>query len=113
MFPLRSQLLFFCFATGLVAHAQDDQLRDTVPHTVIADMLHNTDSLRALSFEAGPLKFVPFVAPSYTPEMQFLLTAGGLVTFTFDRKDKQLLRSSIPFSVGKSTNGSLQVSVKA
>lgn len=74
---------------------------------------HNTDSLRALSFEAGPMKFTPFIAPSYTPEMQFLLTAGGLITFSFDRKDRQLLRSSIPFSVGKSTNGSLQISVKA
>jgi outer membrane protein assembly factor BamA len=45
--------------------------------------------------------------------MQFLVTAGGLITFSFDRHDKQLLRSSIPFSIGKSTNGSLQVSVKA
>lgn len=74
---------------------------------------HNTDSLRALSFEAGPMKFTPFIAPSYTPEMQFLVTAGGLITFSFDRRDRQLLRSSIPFSVGKSTNGSLQISVKA
>ncbi len=91
--------------------AQPDQ--DTIPHTAIGQVLHNSDSLRVLSFEAGPMKFVPFVAPSYTPEMQFLVTAGGLITFSFDRRDKQLLRSSIPFSVGKSTNGSLQVSVKA
>ena len=94
-----------------VAHAQVAQ--DTIPHTVVQQVLHNTDSLRVLQFEAGPMKFTPFIAPSYTPEMKFLLTAGGLFTFSFDRKDRQLLRSSIPFSVGKSTNGSLQISVKA
>lgn len=109
----RNLLVFLCWGAGAVAQAQEDQLPDSVPRTAIGQVLHNSDSLRALSFEAGPMKFVPFVAPSYTPEMQFLLTAGGLITFTFDRKDKRLLRSSIPFSVGKSTNGSLQVSVKA
>lgn len=96
---------------ALFGHAQPD--RDTIPHTALGEVLHNSDSLRALSFEAGPMKFVPFVAPSYTPEMQFLITAGGLITFSFDRKDRKLLRSSIPFSYGKSTNGSTQLSVKA
>jgi hypothetical protein len=97
---------------SLMGLAQDD-VQDTIPHTAMGQVLHNSDSLRALSFEAGPMKFVPFVAPSYTPEMQFLLTAGGLVTFSFDRRDRRLLRSSIPFSYGKSSNGSTQLSVKA
>ncbi len=97
-----------CF-TGLA----QDEVQDTIPRTAMGQVLHNSDSLRALSFEAGPMKFVPFAAPSYTPEMQFLLTAGGLVTFSFDRKDRRLLRSSIPFSYGKSSNGSTQLSIKA
>lgn len=99
-----------CLGTQ-VSEAQP--MQDTIPHTVVHEVLHNTESLRALSFEAGPMKFVPFIAPSYTPEMKFLLTAGGLITFTFDRKDPGLLRSSIPFSYGKSTNGSTQLSIKA
>ncbi len=99
------------FLGAAVSKAQP--MQDTIPHTVVHEMLHNSDSLRALSFEAGPMKFVPFIAPSYTPEMKFLLTAGGLITFTFDRKDPGLLRSSIPFSYGKSTNGSTQLSIKA
>lgn len=100
-----------CFGTGNLAAQEPDTAKSRTP--VLDALASNSDSLRALSFEAGPMKFVPFIAPSYTPEMQFLLTAGGLITFSFDRKDRQLLRSSIPFSIGKSTNGSLQVSVKA
>lgn len=112
MGPLRSVIcVFVCTVAGLTSTAQ--VISDTIPHTAISSVLHNSDSLRLLSFEAGPMKFVPFIAPSYTPEMQFLLTAGGLITFSFDRKDKHLLRSSVPFSIGKSTNGSLQISVKA
>ncbi|MEX1131648.1 MAG: BamA/TamA family outer membrane protein [Flavobacteriales bacterium] len=85
---------------------------DSIPRTGGERILHNTDSLRALQFEAGPMKFTPFLAPSYTPEMQALLTAGGLITFTFDRGDKELLRSNIPASIGYSSNGSLQISIK-
>lgn len=90
--------------------AQNDE--DSIPRTGAEALLHNTDSLRALQFEAGPMKFTPFLAPSYTPEMQALLTAGGLFTFTFDRGDRTLLRSNIPASIGYSTNGSLQISIK-
>ena len=85
---------------------------DSIPRKGGGQLLHNVDSLRVFQFEAGPMKFTPFLAPSYTPEMQALLTAGGLITFTFDRGDKQLLRSSIPASIGYSTNGSLQISIK-
>jgi len=109
---MRLRLLPLLFLLPVLSRAQEAQ-QDTIPHTVVGHALHNADSLRALSFQAGPMKFVPFVAPSYTPEMKFLLTAGGLITFSADRKDRELLRSSIPFSVGKSTNGSLQVSIKA
>ena len=113
MSTLRCLLMFLCCSAQIVAHAQPDHSQDTVRRTVIGEVLHNGDSLRALSFEAGPMKFVPFIAPSYTPEMMGLLTLGGLITFTFDRKDHRLLRSSIPFSYGKSTNGSTQLSIKA
>jgi hypothetical protein len=93
--------------------AQEPPAADSIPHTAVEHVLHNTDSLRALSIEAGPMKLVPFIAPSYTPEMKGLLTIGGLLTFTFDRNDRELLRSSIPVSYGKSTNGSTQLSVRA
>lgn len=108
---LRSHILSAALLSALSAAAQSR--RDTIPSTAIDEVLQNSDSLRALSFAAGPMKFVPFIAPSYTPEMQFLVTAGGLITFSFDREDKHLLRSSIPFSYGKSTNGSTQLAIRA
>lgn len=53
---------------------------------------------------------MPYIAPSYTPETEFLLSGGGLITFkTFE--DKLLNLSSIPFSVGYSSNGSFTVRV--
>ncbi|HMC96105.1 MAG TPA: hypothetical protein VKG92_00485 [Flavobacteriales bacterium] len=115
MFPFRTFVPILLLLTFACAHRADAQSQDTTRATrpVLDAIASNSDSLRALSFEAGPMKFVPFIAPSYTPEMQFLLTAGGLITFAFDRKDKHLLRSSIPFSLGKSTNGSTQLSIKA
>ncbi len=51
---------------------------------------------------------MPYLAPSYTPETQFLLSGGGLITFK-TYKDKLLNLSSIPFSVGYSSNGSFTV----
>ncbi|MDH3708914.1 MAG: BamA/TamA family outer membrane protein, partial [Cyclobacteriaceae bacterium] len=51
----------------------------------------------------------PFIAPSYSPELEFLVSAGGLYTFKTDKKDPILERSSLPFSVGYSSNGSLQI----
>lgn len=111
MLSIRTFLCCIAMVGPQVLLAQPKQ--DSIPQTIIEEVFHNSDSLRALSFEAGPVKFVPFLAPSYTPEMQFLLTAGGLVTFSFDRKDRNLLRSAIPFSYGRSTNGSTQLSIKA
>ncbi|MEH0156624.1 BamA/TamA family outer membrane protein [Limibacter armeniacum] len=73
----------------------------------------NIDSLRIAEIEMGKSKFTPFIAPSYTPEMKFLFSAGGLFTFTNDKKNPLLTRSSIPFSVGISSNGSFQLSVRA
>lgn len=71
------------------------------------------DSTRSWKLETGRSTLTPFISPSYSPEMQLSITAGGLFTFKLDRESKLLSRSSIPFSIGYSTNGSLQVSIKA
>ena len=68
-------------------------------------VLANIDSLRIASFSIGAVKFTPFIAPSYSPELELLLSAGGNLTFTFQKQNPFLARSSVPFSVGISTNG--------
>lgn len=60
----------------------------------------------------GKPKFTPFIAPIFSPEVDLMLTVGGLFTFKIDALDSILERSSIPFSAGYSTNGSLSVNFR-
>ncbi len=71
------------------------------------------DSVRNWKLEKGRSTLTPFIAPSYSPEMKFTITAGGLYTFKIQRENPIVARSSIPFSIGYSTNGSLLISIKA
>jgi hypothetical protein len=71
------------------------------------------DSIQQWKIKHGRSTLTPFVAPSYTPETSVMLTAGGLFTFMFSKHDKLLTRSTIPFSIGYSTNGSLNTSIRA
>jgi len=57
-------------------------------------------------------QFTPFLAPTVSPEVDFMLVLGGLFTFKLKPLDSILYRSSIPFSVGYSTNGSLNINFR-
>ena len=74
--------------------------------------LQRLDSIQEWRIERGRSTLTPFIAPSYSPEMKFTLTAGGLFTFKLKPVNPVLSRSSMPFSMGDSTNGSLLVSVR-
>jgi hypothetical protein len=71
------------------------------------------DSITNWKIEKGRSTLTPFIAPSYTPETSVMLTLGGLYTFKISPDNKLLSRSSVPFSIGYSTNGSLLISIKA
>ncbi len=75
-------------------------------------LLSNLDSIRAAKIEFGRSMFTPFIAPSYSPELEFLVSAGGLYTFKTEKDNQLLERSALPFSIGFSSNGSLQISAK-
>jgi len=77
------------------------------------NFLQRMDSVTNWKLERGRSTFTPFIAPSYTPETSVMLTVGGLFTFKTKPGNHLLSRSSMPFSVGYSINGSLLVSVKA
>ena len=77
------------------------------------NFLQRMDSITNWKLEKGRSTFMPFIAPSYTPETSVMLTLGGLYTFKTKRDNKFLSRSSVPFSIGYSTNGSLLISIKA
>lgn len=100
-----STMLFFLFLTGNL-FSQDTIYKKK-------NLLQRMDSITNWKVSKGRSTFSPFIAPSYTPETSVMLTVGGLYTFKTKRENKLLSRSSIPFSVGYSTNGSLLISVKA
>ena len=51
-------------------------------------------------------RITPFIAPGYSPELQFSLSGGALLSFSTDRKDTTLLRSSVPLTFTVSSTGS-------
>ena len=75
--------------------------------------MQRMDSIQNWKIERGRSTLTPYLAPSYSPEMQVTLSAGGLFTFKLKPSNKLLSRSSVPFSIGYSTNGSLQISIRA
>ena len=77
------------------------------------NFLQRMDSIQKWKIERGRSTLTPYIAPSYSPEMQLTLSVGGLYTFMMQRDNPLLSRSSVPFSIGYSTNGSLQVSIRA
>ena len=72
----------------------------------------NLDSVRNAKIEMGQSLFTPFVAPSFSPELGFVLSGGGLYTFKVEKDNPFLERSALPFAVGYSSNGSLQANVR-
>lgn len=70
------------------------------------------DSVQVAAASVEKLKFTPILAPSYSPETELMINLGGLLTFKLKPKDPILQRSSIPFSIGYSTNKSLSVNFR-
>ncbi|MGQ1787705.1 hypothetical protein [Saccharicrinis sp. GN24d3] len=68
------------------------------------------DSLTSSS-SVQNLMFTPYIAPSYSPELELMVTAGALISFKVQPDNPMLGRSSIPFSIGYSTNNSMSISV--
>jgi hypothetical protein len=56
--------------------------------------------------------FTPFLAPSFAPETDLMINAGGLISWSFDKTDTTLQRTALPFFLGYSTNGSFAANVR-
>lgn len=57
-------------------------------------------------FESGLPVFSPFIMPAYRPEMKFIVAGGGLLSFKTKRNNPYLSHSTLPVTLGISTNGS-------
>ena len=72
--------------------------------------MENIDTMRMAKIQRPNFLFTPYIAPSYTPELNFLVSGGGIMSFVIQPENPKVKRSSIPFSVGYSTNKSLSIS---
>lgn len=97
-------MVFFMVFFSLSSYAQRDTSRFS--------WRNNIDTLRFAEIENESFKITPYVAPSYSPELSVLFTAGGLITFKAQKYNNLLNLSSIPFSVGYSTNGAFTLNVQ-
>lgn len=112
-------LIVYTLLFSFALQAQTDTIPSATPadtathkHKAVGAILYNSDSMRSAQVELGAVKFTPFVGPSVAPETGFMLSFGGLLTFTFQKRNPILQRSSLPISVGYSTTGALTVSIK-
>jgi hypothetical protein len=55
------------------------------------------------SAHQGKTLITPFFFPGYSPDIQFSLAAGAIISFKTDQKDPLLPRSSVPITVTYST----------
>lgn len=78
----------------------------------IKRFLHNWDTYKQDRLDRGASIVTPFVAPAYSPELGVMFVGGGVWTFKTNPKDTALLRSSMPFSIGYSTTGAINVQAK-
>ncbi len=101
---LLTLLLIFVLGLGDLLTAQDIPI-----DSLLAD---EPDTSKLVDFSLRKSKFTPIIAPVVSPEVDFMLLAAGLFTFVVKPSDPDLPRSSIPFSVGYSTNGSLSFNVR-
>ncbi|MER2560520.1 MAG: BamA/TamA family outer membrane protein [Myxococcaceae bacterium] len=59
----------------------------------------------SVAFAQADVSLVPVVAPAYTPELGFLVAAGGVMTWNGDRRHPELPRSTLTVTAGASTVG--------
>ncbi|HTI07907.1 MAG TPA: BamA/TamA family outer membrane protein [Puia sp.] len=66
--------------------------------------LHFIQNARSANIAQG-LLLTPFLVPGYSPDIQFTLTAGGIISFKTLKKDSLLPRSSVPATITYSSTG--------
>ena len=70
------------------------------------NLIEGLDTVHFGRVNFGLFRLVPYVAPSYSPEVSLMFSGGGLLSFKSQKDDRDLNFSTIPFSVGVSINGS-------
>ena len=84
----------------------------TVDNESEMPVIQRSDSTIVGQVDTKKVKFTPYIAPVVSPEVGAMLVGGGLVSFKLEADDARLQWSSIPFSIGYSSNGSLSINFR-
>lgn len=60
---------------------------------------------KQMKIEQGKVLFTPLVGPAYTPELEFTLAGGFMLSYKTNPKDSLIQRSSTPIMFGISSTG--------
>jgi hypothetical protein len=67
---------------------------------------------KARKIEEGRVIISPAIMPGYNPELKFMLTGGGIVSWTNNKKNKELPRSNMAVGFAMSTTGGMVINLR-
>jgi hypothetical protein len=70
------------------------------------------EARKTRKIQEGRVVISPAVIPGYTPEMKFMLTGGGIISWTNNRMDPQLPRSNMAVGFAMSTTGAMVINLR-
>ena len=101
------KLVFLIIILGVFsANAQMDTL------TVKQEKKVQKVEKKAQKIEEGKMLISPIIGPGYTPELQFVIGGGGIISWSNSKKDKELPRSNMPVNLTISSTGALVVNMR-
>ncbi len=97
--------------SGISLYAQDEQEADKMPldESEQLPFFKRRAQKKKQAIAEGKWWFSPFVGPAYTPDFGGMIAAGALISFSGDRKDSTLQRSTIPVTFVASTEGNISL----
>lgn len=102
-------LVFLFFITGL-AFSQQDSL--TVKQQQKQEKKIQIAAKKAKKIEDGKFLFSPIIGPAYTPELQFAIGGGGIMSWRNSKTDATLPRSNMPVNFTISSTGAFVVNMR-
>ncbi len=67
---------------------------------------------KARKMEEGGVIISPAIIPGYTPELRFMLSGGGIISWTNNRQNKELPRSNMAVGFALSTTGGMVINLR-
>jgi hypothetical protein len=104
-------MILLFLSTGVLAEEPDSVSRRSFKE-VWKDVNTRLEGNKARKIEEGKVIVSPAIMPGYTPELKFMLSGGGIISWTTSKKDKELPRSNMAVGFALSTTGGMVVNLR-